>query len=676
MPPRTPRNIIVFLLCVVMTIVVCMGCGGGTGNEDLAVRLVDELQNMEISDMDKALERVDSAEKAGVFTAARANTFKAMIYEYANRRQMAAYYAEKAFAAEKGQAVTSSADSSLWCMLRRIQANVAYANGEYGKSLALTKEILAFVGDGTSPQDMAAKCRELSQMADCESELGHVDEAERLYLQSIDILMESTQHATRVADIDPLIFSLLSLNDLYLDNKMPERALPLMAIMDTAMTRLIRCSDEDNWVVQIRRNNMTISKAMVYAVNNQKDKAEALFQEHRQSQGLNTSDKTAEGVYLTIMGRYDEAIRMFDEVDSIKRISGELITNIYVKTLLMHKYEALKKAGRTAEALAMSDRIWQLTDSIRQQERLADVEQLQEIKQQEEEIIRKHQSLTTQRVAGLVIFIILLTLFFIIYTLVRRRAAKRLAEVRATQERIENELKIARDIQRSMVPSTFPEREGLDMYASMTPAKEVGGDLYDYIRKDDKLYFALGDVSGKGVPASLFMAQVTRLFMTLAKQGMMPAEICTRMNDALSGEDNESGMFVTMFIGLIDLQTGHLDFCNAGHNPPIIGGGESHGEFLDMLPNAPIGLFSGLDYEGEEIENIKGRPLFIYTDGLNEAENPTQEQFGDDRLLAILRNTHFDTARQVIETLTDEVSRHRNGAEPNDDLTMMCLRVN
>lgn len=133
-------------------------------------------------------------------------------------------------------------------------------------------------------------------------------------------------------------------------------------------------------------------------------------------------------------------------------------------------------------------------------------------------------------------------------------------------------------------------------------------------------------------------------------------------------------MFVTFFLGLVDLTTGHLDFCNAGHNPPVIGGGENHGDFLDMLANAPIGLWPGLEYEGEEID-IKGRPLFIYTDGLNEAENTAQEQFGDDRLLTILRNTHFDNARQVIESLQTEVELHRNGAEPNDDLTMMCIRV-
>ena len=203
----------------------------------------------------------------------------------------------------------------------------------------------------------------------------------------------------------------------------------------------------------------------------------------------------------------------------------------------------------------------------------------------------------------------------------------------------------------------------------------MGGDLYGYVLQDDKLYFAVGDVSGKGVPASLFMAQATRLFLTLATQGMMPAEICTRMNDALSGDDNESGMFVTFFLGLIDLTTGHLSFCNAGHNPPVIGGDADHGNFLDVIPNAPIGLFPGLDYEGEEIESIKGKPLFIYTDGLNEAENREQQQFGDDHLLGILRNTRFENARQVIDTLTAEVERHRNGAEPNDDLTMMCVRV-
>jgi sigma-B regulation protein RsbU (phosphoserine phosphatase) len=255
------------------------------------------------------------------------------------------------------------------------------------------------------------------------------------------------------------------------------------------------------------------------------------------------------------------------------------------------------------------------------------------------------------------------------------RYIEELKETTAQKASIESELNVASNIQMSMLPSVFPDREGLDMFASMTPAKEVGGDLYGYLLKDDKLYFCVGDVSGKGVPASLFMAQVTRLFRTLANQMITPADICTQMNEALSGEENLTCMFVTLFIGLVDLNTGHLSFCNAGHNPPVIGGGEHHGEFLQMLPNFPIGVMPGLEFQGEEIGSIKGRPLFIYTDGLNEAENREHDQFGDDHLIDILRNTHFDTARQVVETLAAKVEEHRDGADPNDDLTMMCLRI-
>ena len=253
-------------------------------------------------------------------------------------------------------------------------------------------------------------------------------------------------------------------------------------------------------------------------------------------------------------------------------------------------------------------------------------------------------------------------------------AYDQLEETTAAKERIESDLRIARNIQMSMVPSTFPDREDLDLFASMTPAKEVGGDLYGFHLIGDQLYFCLGDVSGKGVPASLFMAQATRLFRTLAAQRLAPASIATQINEALSGEDNTTCMFVTMFIGLIDLTTSHLDFCNAGHNPPVlIGDGEA--EFIEMIPNAPIGMWPGLEYEGEEIADISNRPLFVYTDGLNEAENRQQEQFTDERLLEILKTTPFESSMLTVELLKGEVEKHRDGAEPNDDLTMLCLKV-
>jgi serine phosphatase RsbU (regulator of sigma subunit) len=133
-------------------------------------------------------------------------------------------------------------------------------------------------------------------------------------------------------------------------------------------------------------------------------------------------------------------------------------------------------------------------------------------------------------------------------------------------------------------------------------------------------------------------------------------------------------MFVTMFMGYVDLTNGHLYFCNAGHNPPVLlADGEC--KFLEMIPNVPIGLWPGLEYEGEEIDCIMDHPLFIYTDGLNEAENREQQQFTDERLLELLQTTRFESARQTVEMLREAVEKHRDGAEPNDDLTMLCFKV-
>lgn len=241
--------------------------------------------------------------------------------------------------------------------------------------------------------------------------------------------------------------------------------------------------------------------------------------------------------------------------------------------------------------------------------------------------------------------------------------------------RIESELQVASKIQMSMIPTKFPQLEGIDIYAAITPAKEVGGDLYGYLIRDDKLYFCVGDVSGKGVPASLFMAQATRLFRILASQGLMPAEICTYMNDALT-EDNTTRMFVTFFLGLLDLKTGLLDFCNCGHTAPMVSDSSGNVDFLKITPSLPIGTLPKFKFKEEQIGNLKGKSLFVYTDGLNEAENLENEQFGHELMLDILRCNAFKSARQLIETMAAEVEKHRHGAEPNDDLAMMYLKIN
>ena len=262
-------------------------------------------------------------------------------------------------------------------------------------------------------------------------------------------------------------------------------------------------------------------------------------------------------------------------------------------------------------------------------------------------------------------------------------AYNKLEKTTTAKERIESELRIARGIQMGMVPhvfNAFPEDLGIDLYASMTPAKEVGGDLYDFFLKDQKLYVCVGDVSGKGVPASMTMAVAVNLFRSVAKEGFTPAQIATRINDTLSA-DNENSIFVTMFIAEIDIETGCMDFCNAGHNPPVIvnnqlkPGDPNRSYYIDMEANAPVGLWPELEYVGERIDNIKGYTLLIYSDGLTEAENEEQEQHGEERLLELMREDEFVSAESTVNMILSDVASHVGSADQSDDLTILCLKI-
>jgi len=426
------------------------------------------------------------------------------------------------------------------------------------------------------------------------------------------------------------------------------------------------------------RADVLFNRALIADAKGEKDKADEYYKEFKTTDySKSMSGLVGSSEYLAASERYAEAADNLACLDQLLRDNEITIDLDVINDFLLPKLYVNYHAGRKDSALQVAMQIYEAMDTamvLQKRNETAKLATIYDTEGKERRIAEQQIEISQQRVIGLAVTIVLLTLFFLVFTVLRYRSAKRLAKVMAAQERIESELQIARDIQMSMVPNTFPQVEGLDMYAAMAPAKEVGGDLYDYLLTDDMLYFCLGDVSGKGVPAAMFMAQTTRLFRAIAKQKHAPATIATRINRELT-ENNEQGMFVTMFIGRLHLSTGKLDYCNAGHNPPVLGGGANNGDFLQMIPNAPIGLWPDLDYEGEEIDTIKGRALFIYTDGLNEAENLRQKQFGDDHLLDILRQTHFDTSRQVIDALAVEVGKHRNGAEPNDDLTMMCIRV-
>ncbi|MBQ5493824.1 MAG: serine/threonine-protein phosphatase [Prevotella sp.] len=457
---------------------------------------------------------------------------------------------------------------------------------------------------------------------------------------------------------------------------------------------LVNCYDKtglaaDNYIdKQHGRSCVFRAKALEgLGKRSEADRAFAAFRETHYSQTPDGAILAAD--YQMFAQKWKEAAESWSSLDEFRKQFSVDYSLENIQLTFLKKFESNLKAGRRDSAMVTAMDILAHLDSTINVSRRTDAIEQETVRKKEAEMTAEKERMEIQQWWTRLAVMAALILALVIYIFVRNRMSARLKkahealkvaydqleETTAVKERMESELRIARNIQMSMVPSVFPDIKGLDMYASMTPAKEVGGDLYNYLLLDDKLYFCVGDVSGKGVPASLFMAQATRLFLTLAKQAMRPAEICTRMNDALSGDDNETNMFVTFWLGLVDLTTGHLTFCNAGHNPPVIGCGGDGVKFLDMLPNAPIGILPGMEYTDEEVETIKGQPLFIYTDGLNEAENKESEQFSDERLLDILHNTHFNSAQQLIELLSTEVEAHRQGAEPNDDLTMMCLRI-
>lgn len=228
-----------------------------------------------------------------------------------------------------------------------------------------------------------------------------------------------------------------------------------------------------------------------------------------------------------------------------------------------------------------------------------------------------------------------------------------------------------------MVPKIFPpfpEREDVDLYAKLIPAKEVGGDLYDFFIENNKLHFIIGDVSGKGVPASLVMSVTCRLFRTVASSIHEPSGIMKALNDALS-ESNESNMFCTAFVGVMDFNTGVLKYCNAGHNPPVIIDAEGNTTMLPVIPNLALGIWKDFDFEDQEIKIEKGSNIFLYTDGVTESESINKELFGEKRMLECLAKYHSKSPRIIVEEMLNAIKTHAVNAEQNDDITILCCKL-
>ena len=261
----------------------------------------------------------------------------------------------------------------------------------------------------------------------------------------------------------------------------------------------------------------------------------------------------------------------------------------------------------------------------------------------------------------------------IIYIFVRNN--RKLQRTHLDKERIDSELRVAHHIQSEMLPkdgmaSTL--HPNVDVSGLLIPAKQVGGDLYDFVVRDEKLFFCIGDVSGKGVPSALVMAVTHSLFRSTALHESNPARIMAVINET-SCHGNESSMFVTMFVGVLDLPTGRLRYCNAGHDTPLLVGSEV--KPMDVVSNLPAGIMKDFKFEQQEIMLSPGDTLFLYPDGLTEARDTERGLYGLPRALAALeRCKDAATTHELLQRIVHSVQRFAQGAEQSDDLTMVALR--
>jgi phosphoserine phosphatase RsbU/P len=247
------------------------------------------------------------------------------------------------------------------------------------------------------------------------------------------------------------------------------------------------------------------------------------------------------------------------------------------------------------------------------------------------------------------------------------------------RERLNTELRIAREIQTSMLPRTFPpfpDRKEFEIFATMEPAKEVGGDLYDFFFvEENRLCVIIADVSGKGVPAALFMAVSKALFKSEAKRGYSASEIVTRVNDLIT-PDNPECMFVTVFCLVLNTETGEADCCNGGHNPPLLCTHEGQIRRLDAPIGVMVGLEEGFPYRSTTIRLKPGELLLLYTDGVTEAMNSRSELFSEERLKSCLSSLRHRGLVEIVEGVKQEIVLHAETQPQSDDITMLALQYN
>ena len=680
-------------LTLVGTIAVTLflsGCGGDSKEQERQRREAEDMVYKAYLDKDypRIIELVDSFKPLGSFSEGKACYWMGYAYDRMMQKRMAELYWKTGIAAVENS--TDDEDVRVYAGITNRLTGLFSTWTEYEAALKVaipaTERLKSLGRDTTSEYTnmlIYIGCSQSRFGLDETMTSKNMEDGYRSHLNIIKKHQNAVSYRDAIVGVTNISYNYLEIADY-------EKAELWLGRMGQLIDGYEKQADARSDYAEKQRARYNIYLARALEGLGRRDEAAEAYRLFCQSEFFKTAEgKILASDYLRLAGRWQDAADNFSNLNTLMEEQNVGYSLENIQKMLLKKFDVNRRAGRMDSANAVSMEIIEHLDSAITQSHRADAIEQEAVHKKELEMTAENERYVRNRHIGRIIGMSTLILFLIIYIIVRHRTGVRLKkahnalqtaydqleETTTAKERMESELRIARDIQMSMVPSVFPGIDGLDMYASMTPAREVGGDLYNFLRKGDKLYFCIGDVSGKGVPASLFMTLATRGFLSLASTGRKPAEIATRMNAELS-INNEMGMFVTMFICMYDLKQGRLEYCNAGHNPPVIGNAEGQYAFLDVKEaNAPIGLWPDLEYVGEEMNLPSNSMMLLYTDGLNEAENRQQEQYGEDRIIQLMTSHASLSTHDMIEALKVDTDQFRDGAEQNDDLTMLAFHV-
>ncbi len=678
----THSRFLTLTMTVITTVMMMLACNGGKHKELRASR-ADSLIFAEgaVMHYDRMLVLVDSFEMTGDISQLDANRWRGVYYYRQNQYRMSEICYRKALDCE----IKNDQDQLSYNKVARRLSELLLVKGDFEGSMQIAVPAVEKMNKTGIGSDIDYAIL-LNNIGCCQLNLGRYAEANESFLTAREHYANRWKTDSTSRGFQEAVIGTVYTSMAYINTRRYAESIYWIDRTEMLLDKYRQRPDARTAYFDEYQGRIEIMRAVALQGLNKKKEAEQAYKEFLKTDYSKTGPgRINANDYLVAAERYKEAANNYRYLDKTLADWGMEASLDNIQLYMLPKYRANVEAHRRDSAVVAGARILNVLDSAISNQKttaMAELATIYNTNQKEAEIARQRANIVRMQMVSVGVVLVLIIIFLLIYTLIRRKAQHRLADAHGklqqaydqletttkAKERMESEVRIAHDIQMSMLPHSYPDYKGLDLYAYIAPARGVGGDLYSFLLLNDDLYFCLGDVSGKGVPASLFMAQTIRLFRSIATQHHHPSTIAKRINNELT-EGNEQGMFVTMFIGCINLTTGSMKYCNAGHNPPIL-----DGQFMEVESNAPIGLWPGLDFVGETVENIKDKTLFVYTDGLNEAENVQQEQFGEDRLLEFLSN-HYDSARQVIETLHQEVEKHRGGAEPNDDLTMMCLML-